>query len=88
MLKQISVIHDYFNKSILFSLLVIPFLLFYSIQHNNLLVLSIANFYIMYAISEWLVDSPEGPDNKKIKWIYMAILYPFTTALFYYGISI
>lgn len=88
MLKQISVIHDYFNKSILFSLLVIPFLLFYSIQHNNLLALSIANFYIMYTISEWLVAVPDSSQKKNIKWIYMAILYPLTTALFYYGISI
>lgn len=86
MLKQMSIIHNYLNKSLLFSLIVIPFLLFYSIQHNNLFALSIANFYIMYAISQWLAESPDRPENKNFKWISMAILYPLTTALFYYNV--
>lgn len=90
MLKQISVIHDYFNKSILFSLISLiltPFLFFHSIENHNLLLLSLSNFHIMYTISEWLVDAPSGSQNKKTKWIYMAILYPLTTAIFYYACS-
>lgn len=90
MIKKISVIHDYFNKSILFSLIAfiaIPFLFFYSIEHKNLLLLSASNFYMMHSISEWLVGAPEAPKNKNIKWIYMAILYPLTTAIFYYSMS-
>jgi len=88
MLKQMSIIHNYLNKSFLFSLIIffaVPYLFFNSIEHHNLLLLSASNFYIMHTISEWLVTSPNGSPNKKIKWTYMAILYPLTTAIFYYA---
>lgn len=63
---------------------VIPFLFVFSLNQHNLLLLSITNFYVMYTICTWLNTNPEHKTNNKMKWIYMSILWPLTTFVFYH----
>lgn len=78
-------VKTFFNLNNFFiNLFVIPILFIFSLQQHNLLLISITNFYIMYTICSWLNKTPDNKTNDKMKWIYMSILWPVTTFIFYY----
>lgn len=78
-------VKTFFNLNNFFiNFIIVPFLFIFSLNQHNLLLLSITNFYLMYTICTWLNTTPECKTNNKMKWIYMSILWPLTTFVFYH----